>query len=115
MGKALQIRVSAATHDPDDVRRYWPRLAGLAWGDRGYDQPGAVAGVRELVVRLNDLWKFGNDWPQDVRDAVGGALPGLVALDERLEAALADRRPDQADALSYSIEDGLDALEREVG
>jgi len=118
MGKILQIRVSARTHDPDDVYRYWPRLSGLAWSELPF-APGRSAqagprGVRELVAALHDLWKFGNEWSPADREAVGRVLPVLRDLDSRLEAAMADRRPDEADALSYKIEDGLDALEREI-
>jgi hypothetical protein len=109
MGKVLQIRVSAETHEPNDVSRHWPRLSRLAWGEAEQ-----AAGVRELVARLNDLWKFGNEWSAQHKDAVGQALPDLLAMDGQLEAALADRRPDQADALSYTIEDALDGLEREL-
>lgn len=114
MGKVLQIRVSAQTHDPDDVYRYWPRLSRLAWGERKFAADG-IKGVRELIVALHDLWKFGNEWSPADREAVGRILPVLRDFDSRLEAALADRRPDEADALSYKIEDGLDALEREIG
>lgn len=113
MGKVLQIRVSAGTYEPDDVHRYWPRLSKLAWGERAFATSKAK-GVRELTATLNDLWKFGNEWLAANRDAVGQALPGLLELDSQLEVALADRRPDVADALSYQIEDALDVLEREM-
>jgi hypothetical protein len=111
MGKILQIRVSAQTHDPEDVYRHWPRLSRLAWGERQFAADTAK-GVRELIAALHDLWKFGNEWSSADREAVGRALPVLCDLDSRLEKALADRRPGDADALSYKIEDGLDALEK---
>lgn len=114
MGKILQIRVSALTHDPNDVYRSWPRLSRLAWGEGKFAADG-TKGVREMIVALHDLWKFGNEWVSVDREAVGRALPALRDLDSHLEAALADRRPDEADVLSYKIEDGLDALEREIG
>jgi hypothetical protein len=110
MGKVLQIRVSAQTHDPDDVYRHWPRLSRLAWGERQFTAD-TVKGVRELVAALHDLWKFGNEWSPADQEAVGRALPVLRDLDARLAEALADRRPGDADALSYKIEDSLDALE----
>ncbi|HDQ41112.1 MAG TPA: hypothetical protein ENN39_08825 [Desulfonatronum sp.] len=113
MGKVLQIRVSAETYDPQQVERHWPRLSRLAWGVNATAE-GRVMGVRELIAAVNDLWKFGNEWSEEIRETVGRALPGLLDLDHRLEAALADRRPDQADALSYEIEDVLDGLEREL-
>lgn len=118
MGNVLQIRVSAGTYEPDDVHRHWPRLSKLAWSKLAWGERAFAAskakGVRELTATLNDLWKFGNEWRATNRDAVGQALPGLLKLDSQLEAALADRRPDVADALSYQIEDALDALEREM-
>lgn len=113
MGKVLQIRVSAHTYDPEDVYRQWPRLSAMSWGPQKF-AVNKPLGVRELLATLNDLWKFGNEWSSPSREAVGQALPSLLELDGRLENALADRRPDHADALSYEIEDALDNLEREV-
>jgi hypothetical protein len=113
MGKILQIRVSASTYEPEDVYRAWPRLSRMAWGDKRFAQNASI-GVRELVAVLNDKWKFGNDWPEAAQTTVGGVVPGLKDLDQELEAALAERRPDVADRLSYKMEDALDELEGQV-
>ena len=111
MGKILQIRVSASTYDLDEVYRQWPGLSKLAWGDRRFSEAKAV-GVRELTSVLEDKWKFGEDWLQELKDRVGKAVPTLRELDARLENALADRRADEADRISYELEDALDELER---
>lgn len=113
MGKVLQIRVSALTYDPDAVYRHWPGLSRMAWGREEYALDKNM-GVRELVAKLNDLSKFGNDWPPEVQAAVGQAMPALLQFEERLENALAERRPSDADTLTYALEDGLDGLERMI-
>lgn len=113
MGKVLQIRVSAQTYAPDAVYKHWPGLSRLAWGQREYAAKTGV-GVRELVAKLNDLWKFGNDWPPETQKALGQALPELLELNEKLENALAERQPSDADKLTYALEDGLDGLERSI-
>ena len=111
MGKTLQIRVTATTYDPDEVYRQWPGLSKLAWGDRRFTEARAV-GVRELTAVLEDKWKFGEEWPRELKDLVGKAVPRLRELDAFLEDALADRRADKADGISYELEDALDELER---
>ncbi len=113
MGKVLQVRVSAQTYDPDAVYKQWPGVSRLAWGQKEYAVETGV-GVRELVTKLNDLWKFGNDWSPEAQKAVGQVVPELLKLNEKLEHALAERQPSEADKLTYALEDGLDGLERSI-
>ncbi|GAB6057318.1 hypothetical protein [Desulfonatronum parangueonense] len=110
MGKVLQIRVIASTYDADDVYKTWPRLSKLAWGDKRFAGKKPI-GVRELVADLEDLWKFGDEWPDDTKTMIGNAVPNLQELDGRLESALANRDAEKADKISYEIEDALDELE----
>lgn len=110
MGKILQVRVSAATYDPDDVYRQWPELSRLAWGEKQYAELKNV-GVRKLTAALEDKWKFGEDWSRDLKDFLAKNVEVLRELDRRLEGALADRRADAADRISYELEDALDELE----
>ena len=110
MGKVLQIRVTAETYDSDDVYKSWPRLSKIAWGDKRLSEDKTL-GVRELVATLQDLWKFGDEWPADTKKMIGDALPNIEELRKRLETALADRNAEQADRISYEIEDALDELE----
>ncbi|WP_031387606.1 hypothetical protein [Desulfonatronum thiodismutans] len=110
MGKVLQIRVSATTYDPDEVYRQWPALSRLSWGEKHYADL-KVVGVRELVAALEDKWKFGEDWPQDLKNSLAKDVGALRELDRRLEDALADRQADAADRITYELEDALDELE----
>jgi hypothetical protein len=113
MGRVLQIRISAYTYNPDDVYQTWPRLSKLAWGEKGL-ATGKSIGVRELATTLEDIAKYGSEWPEDVKKTINDASSRLRALDDALEAALADRRPDKADALSYELEEALGELESSI-
>ncbi len=110
MGKVLQVRVSASTYDPDDVYRQWPTLSRLSWGEKHFADLKAV-GVRELAATLEDKWKFGEDWPQDLKQLLARDVESLRELDQRLEDALADRRADTADRITHELEDALEELE----
>ncbi|PTN33457.1 hypothetical protein [Desulfonatronum sp. SC1] len=110
MGKTLLVRVSAATHDPDDVFRRWPELSRLAWGEKQNADLKDV-GVRQLTDVLEDKWKFGEDWPRDLKNFLARDVVALGEMDRRLEDALADRRADVADRITYELEDALDELE----
>ncbi|GAB6176256.1 hypothetical protein JCM16814_11470 [Desulfobaculum senezii] len=115
MGKILQIRVSASTPYPDDVKRAWPRLFAIAWPET--DAPvtagGGQPGVVELVTALDDQVRFGlkdKELKATLREGLDTAL-GLVA---NLDAALGDWNPGEANAISVRLEDALDALEEKA-
>ncbi len=110
MGKILQVRVSVATYDPDDVYRRWPELSRLAWGEKQSADFKDV-GVRQLTSVLEDKWKFGEDWAQDLKNFLARDVGVLRELDRRLEDALADRQADAADRITYELEDALGELE----
>ncbi len=112
MGKYLQIRVSAWTYDEDEIRAAWPGLATLAWGEgyRASPLPGNRHGVTELVETLDSGLAFA-DWPEDVKKRLGPGVEKTTTLKARLENALADWDPREADRLSYELEDTLTDLE----
>ena len=110
MGKILQVRVSAVTYDPDDVYSRWPELSRLAWGEKEFVDLKGV-GVRELTAALEDKWKFGEDWPHDLKKFLAKDVEALRELDRSLEDVLAERRADAADRITYELEDALDELE----
>ncbi len=112
MGKYLQIRVSAWTYDEDEVRAAWPGLATLAWGEgrTGSSLPGGRRGVTELAAALGDGLAFA-DWPDAVKKRLEPGIGKATALKTRLENALADWNPREADRLSYELEDTLTDLE----
>ena len=108
MGRVLQIRVSASTFRDEDVAREWPRLVALAWPDE-YVVPGGK-GVLQLVGSLADAHRFAG-WKPDVREKLAPGIDKAVMLRAKLEEALADWNPREANALGDSLEETLDALE----
>lgn len=108
MGTVLQIRVSAETYSEDEVRRKWPALWALVWGEGGDAVPRK--GVLELAQAVFNAVRAGLI-PADRAEALRDGAEAVEALRFRLQDALAARNPQAADKLSYAIEDGLDALE----
>ena len=108
MGTVLQIRVQAETYSEDEVRRKWPALWELVWGDGGDAIP--KKGVVELAQAVFNAVRAGL-----VDSAKADALrDGAEAVEElrfKLQDALAARNPQEADKLSYRIEDALSDLE----
>lgn len=111
MGKLLQIRVSAWTYNEDDVKETWEGLSALAW--RQPARPGEKRGVLELATALENGLAFA-EWPKDVADRL---RPGIARIGEiriRLEQALADWNPREANRLSDVLEDELSLLEEQA-
>lgn len=110
MGAFLQIRVTAVTFDPGQVEKAWPRLVRLAYPVEA-TPPAQRPGVLELVETLMDKVRLDDLAVPDEFDPV----PGIRAASdqaERLKAALAERDPQTADSLSYTLEESLWDLER---
>ncbi|MUM78710.1 hypothetical protein GKC30_13800 [Pseudodesulfovibrio sp. F-1] len=108
MGKLLQIRVSASTFSEDEVKKVWPALWELVWGDGGDAIPRK--GVMELAQAVFDAVRAGLI-PKERRDPLREKAEQAEALRFKLQDALAARQPREADAISYELEDCLDALE----
>ncbi|MEW5771936.1 MAG: hypothetical protein AB1916_00280 [Thermodesulfobacteriota bacterium] len=117
MGKVLQIRVTASTYDPRDVERRWPGLCALAWPPdempRGDMRRDGTVGVLELVGVLGDEVRYGKMDPA-ARKALEPLLEGVETLGSRLDAALGDWKPAEANALSDQLEEALDRLEQSL-
>jgi len=108
MGKVLQIRVSAWTFSEDEVEKSWPQLWKLVWKEGGDAVP--KKGVLELAQAVFDAVRAGlidSDKAEALRDKADKA----ETLRIKIEDALAARQPQDADKLTYEIEDCLDALE----
>lgn len=112
MGRVLQIRVAAETPDPEHVHKAWPTLSGLIFVE-SFLPTSRQAGVLDLVDGLVEKSRFA-DLPDDLHAALSGRMDELAGVRKRLDEALADRDPKQADILSYSIEDMLDELEHKA-
>jgi hypothetical protein len=113
MGDLLQIRVSASTFRPEDVESRYPKLVELAAEYADADAEANGLGVLELVNALQNTLHMGDVGP-DLRDALKENVAAAFYLKTQLEAALADRKPQEADSFSYSIEETLDKLEKSV-
>lgn len=107
MGKILQIRVSAWTWDEDLVPKAWPRLSELAFS---VPLKHEKHGVLEMVQSLGDGLQF-MKWPEERRKALTPGIEKCVDIKRRLEGALANWNPREANILSDELENELDRLE----
>lgn len=112
MGKVLQIRVMAYTYRPEDVEKRWPRLFNLAWPDADWTKPTSH-GVMDLLERLSNESRLG-DWSKELRKQLTPGIERAVYLKVKLEQALGDWDAHEANRLSVSLEEALDAVEGEV-
>ena len=114
MGKILQIQVRAWTYDEDEVAGAWPRLTGLVWPQRdAWAPPGSKHGVMYLVQALPDVLEFGNV-PKEIKTALKPGAQEISLTGKKLETALADWQPLEANRLSDHLEDQLTALENAI-
>ncbi|EMG38109.1 hypothetical protein PCS_01071 [Desulfocurvibacter africanus PCS] len=109
MGEVLQVRVMAQTYKPESVERRWPTLSKLAWPAPSPAWPHK--GVMELPEALFEQISLG-EWPKDRQEILRGPVSGLLGIRGKLSSALADWKPQEADALSYQLEEALDELEK---
>lgn len=109
MGRVLQIRVSASTYRDEDVVDAWPRLVALAWPNGVTGPEGG--GVLALVSTLDGAWNFAG-WKDDIRSKLGSGIQQAAELSSRLQDALAEWNPREANTLSNQLEAALDDLER---
>ena len=127
MGRVLSIRLSAVTYNEEDVFRSWPGLCALAWPGKGDIAGGAwkpkaktfaapVAaeptshGVLDLAHSLSEEFQFG-DWEDAVKEKLGDGMSALQKAATKLDSALEDWKPQDANAATNDIEDALDKLE----
>ena len=114
MGRIFQIRVMAYTYSEEDVRKRWPELFKLAFGKEKEGPAGSRGrGVLELAQVLEDKQKFA-DLEDKIREALKEPVQDLHQKILRLESSLSERNPQEADKISYELEDILDGLERKI-
>lgn len=107
MGRILQIRVTSWTWDEDLVVKAWPRLAELAFS---VPLKHEKHGVMEMVAALGDGLAF-MKWPEARCAALGPGIQKAVDIKRRIEGALENWNPREANALSDELEILLDSLE----
>lgn len=111
MGKILQIRVSAWTYKEEDVLVTWPNLVSLTWSTPPYY--GEKRGVLELVDALENQLSFGG-WSETVKRTLQQGIHEVVQTKKKLELALANWKPEEANTLSNIVEDQLTELNQNV-
>ena len=112
MGRILQIRLSAYTFEPEEVKDTWPKLVKIALGvDRVYQD---TLGVLELVNKLKDKVRYDESLDKNLKQVLLRYVERLEGVQNKLEQALADWLPAEANKLSYQLEDILDEAEKEV-
>jgi len=110
MGQILQIRVIAQTYGVEDVETRWPGLSALAFGPTS-PVPRDQRGVLPLAETIRQVVEFAT-LGKALSEKLAPALPPVVAAQERLETALADWKPGEANKASIELEEALDALEK---
>lgn len=110
MGRILQIRVSAYTFNPQEVEKAWPTLFEIAFGQ---DQKVNHPGVFELITRLKEKILF-EEIQKEIEEVLEPKLKEISLLQKKVEEALANWEPKEANQLSYQLEDKLDNLEQEI-
>jgi len=123
MGRILQIQVRAWTYDEDEVSVAWPLLTGLVWPQNSdWPIPSSKHGVMDLVQALPDAIEFGNwtnngadngaaTWPKEIKTDIALKVQEISITKKKIENALADWQPVEANRLSDQLEDQLTALE----
>jgi len=112
MGKFIQVRVSAATFDPGQAAKAFPKLYAVAWPAQDVT-PEERKGLFELTDQLSDLHQFG-DLAPSVKQVVGEQLPRIMHLRRAIETALGDWQPTEAERLTTQFEDALAGLEAQM-
>ena len=112
MGRILQIRVSAWTYDEDEVLAAWPKLCAAVWPELDKWAPvGNKHGVIELAEALPDVLRFGK-WSKELKADCADAVRVIDEIRERIEKALSDWKPEDANHASDELEAALNELEK---
>lgn len=109
MGRVLQIRVMAYTYDPGELERQWPRLYKLAFPTTGESEHD----MREMIGSLADQVRFGalDSRQKSLLVPEVEQVEGVLA---RMDYALGEWDPREANKISEELEEALDQMEREV-
>ncbi len=107
MGEILQVRVSVETFTIEAARKRWPVLFGLA------DPDNTIQELPILVDRLHDVLRFG-DISQEHKHTLEAGMEAILNALHELQEQLAHRQPALADKASYTLEDELDNLEKNI-
>ncbi len=111
MGKILTIRISLNTYDENDLIKFYPTLYTLAWPkDDKHIPRSQIFGVVELIDTLEQASQFAN-WTDEIKISLNQEIKKIFLLKEKLLKLILARQINEADALTYTIEESLQELE----
>ncbi|WP_045215286.1 hypothetical protein [Desulfonatronovibrio magnus] len=112
MGELIQIRVTAGIHDREKAVRRWSGLYRIAF-DQDPDQDMSRSEFMvELIDALYDRMRLGQ-LPKAYQN-LEKDIETVYKNKAKLQSFLADRNPQEADKISYLLEDGLDRMQEVV-
>lgn len=113
MGEFIQIRVTANIHDPDKALERWSGLAKTAFGPQQDKEMQGKDLLAQLIDALYDKHRLGQ-LSEILVKHLSEDIKNLYNLKKKLNSLLADRNPQEADKISYQIEDLLDRMEENI-
>lgn len=113
MGELIQIRVTAKIHDHEKALKKWAGLAKLAF-EPGKDKSfEGLDLLTELVDALHDKERLGL-LPEKIAGKISEDIAAAYSSKKKMHAYLADRNPQEADKISYQVEELLNRMEERV-
>lgn len=110
MGELIQIRVTAKVHDQIKALKRWSGLCKIAFGQDFEQNIENRDLLSELVDALYDKDRLGQ-LPENIADALSKDIHNAHDYTKKLHSFLAERNPQEADKMSYKLEDLLDKME----
>ncbi|WP_028575877.1 hypothetical protein [Desulfonatronovibrio hydrogenovorans] len=113
MGEMIQVRVSAGIFDQDKALKKWSAAAKLAFGpdwDRDFSGRNLLT---ELVDALYDKHRLGM-LPKNMADILADDIAQAHQLHHKLQHYLAERAPQDADRITYDLEEVLDRIQEKA-
>ncbi len=112
MGKFLFIRVSVLDYDAKETKKNFPHLSQLAWSDDDKYIPASQSfGLLSLITSLSESLEFAK-WTDEQKKLLADDIKELVALKGQVEKDVLDWKPQDANKLTFTIEEKLEELEK---
>lgn len=114
MGKFLFVRVSVSTYDENEVKKNFPSLSNLAWSENDMYIPASQRfGILELIQSLSDSLEFAQ-WTNEKKEILENGIKTLFDLKQKLEKDVLEWKPQEANEITFLIEEELTELEKKA-
>jgi hypothetical protein len=113
MGELIQIRVTAKIHDHDQALKKWAGLVGLAFGPEKNRTLEGHDLLAQIIDALHDKERLGL-LPETISGKISKDIAQVYSSKKKMDSYLSDRNPQEADRISYQIEELLDRMEEKV-